>query len=87
MKRLKPTLVTAITIGLLAGSMVGVAAQEGTDDSAPDDGTTTPGCVVTEGTDTSDAECVEAESVVAPLPVADYWVEWANHKEASPRAG
>jgi hypothetical protein len=54
-KGLKPTLISAIAIGLLAGSAVGVAAQdEATDTMAPAyvTGTVTPGSVGSEGTTT-----------------------------------
>ena len=83
MKTARTTLSAAVAIGLLVGSVAGAAAQDDIEVTSADDDTATPDCIVTEGTDGAAEECLEAEPV--PLPVADYWVEWINHKEDSYR--
>lgn len=67
MRLFRLVLANGITLSLLAGSAIGMSAQE----TSPEP-TTNPSPVPS-----------EAEPVSEPLPVADYWGEWDLHKDAS----
>ena len=80
MKGLKTTLVVAISVGLLAGTAVGVAAQ----DEAADGGSMGPALVTGSLSHPEDALADEARTTEDGI-VRDHWVETANAKVTDPR--